>query len=109
MIERRIEERIPTSLSVRIWGLGSNGERFEQDAVARNISAGGALLSGINQQLRPKDLIVVQYQSNTASFRVVWTRPSENDQKILAAVQRREADECPWRDLLREPATARLR
>jgi len=109
MIERRAEERIPTSLSVRIWGLDSNGERFEQDVVARNISAGGALLSAINQQLRPRDLIVVQYQNNTASFRVVWTRPSENDQKTLAAVQRREADECPWWELLREPASLRLR
>ena len=109
MIERRNEERIPTSLSVRIWGLDSSGARFEQDAVARNISAGGALLSGIAQPLRPKDLIVVQYESNKASFRVVWTRPSGNNQKILAAVQRREADECPWRNLLNESVRFGLR
>jgi len=107
MMERRGEQRIPVSLKVRIWGIDKVGERFEQEAVARNISGGGALLSGINQALRPRDLLVVQYRANKASFRVVWTRPSGDDRRIIAAVQRREADECPWGELLPDYAATR--
>ena len=109
MVERRAEERIAVSLRVRVWGLDSSGDRFEEEAVARNISGGGALLTGISKQLRPKDLVVVQYGENKASFRVVWTRASGDGQKNLAAIQRRETDECPWRELLTEHADLRSR
>jgi hypothetical protein len=109
MIERRTEERIAVSLRVRVWGLDIAGERFEEEAVARNISSGGALLSGISKQLRPKDLIVVQYGESKACFRVVWTRAADDSQKNLAAVQRREADECPWRELLTEQVSLKAR
>jgi len=101
MIERRSEERIPISLPVRVWGLDTGGERFEEEAVARNISGGGALLS-ISRQLRSRDLVIVQYKGNRACFRVVWARASDDSRKNLAAVQRRETDECPWRELLNE-------
>jgi hypothetical protein len=107
MIDRRGEQRIPVCLKVRIWGIDNAGTRFEQEAVARNISSNGALLSGINQALRAKDLVVVQYRANKASFRVVWTRPSGDDRRIIAAVQRREADECPWGELLPDYAATR--
>jgi hypothetical protein len=99
MIERRTEERIAVSLRVRVWGLDIAGERFEEEAVARNIS----------KQLRPKDLLVVQYGENKACFRVVWTRASDDSQKNLAAVQRRETDECPWRELLTEQVSLKAR
>jgi len=102
MIERRAELRIPVTLSVKIWALDAEGNRFEQDAIARNISSSGALLCGVVPSLRPKDLMVVQYRNRQASFRVVWTRASGGQEKNLAAVQLREADECPWRELIVE-------
>jgi hypothetical protein len=100
MLERRTEERLAADIPVRILGLDSNGVRFEQDAVAENISARGALLSGINQALRPRDLLIIRYREKQACFRVVWTRHSGGERKTQAAVQRREADECPWPELI---------
>src|SRR5215467_14410781 len=106
MLDRRAEFRIPVTLPVKVWGLDAAGTRFEQDAVARNISTCGALLSGILQPLRAKDLIVIQYRNRKAGFRVVWTRNAGGVDKNLAAVQKREIDECPWQELIPEGVTA---
>ncbi len=104
IIERRSEQRVPAAIEVRVFGLDAEGTRFEQGAIAANISFGGALLAGLAQTLRPSDLVVVRYRQKQACFRVVWTRNSGNERKIQAAVQRRETDECPWEELL--PARA---
>jgi len=90
--------------------------RFSQVAQACNVSGRGALLSGLDQPLRPEDLIGVQYRKRRAKFRVVWLRDSRGPDKILAAVERLEAEACPWPEELpvltgttKEPAEHALR
>jgi hypothetical protein len=100
MVERRREPRIPADLPVRVWGTNAHGISFVQDALARNISGSGALLSTIEQRLRSGDLIGVQYGHKKARFRVVWVRDSGTERKFQAAVQRMEGDECPWQEVL---------
>jgi hypothetical protein len=97
-VDRRREPRLESNLPVLIWGIDARGLPFAQKALARNVSGRGALLSGIEQVLRCGDLIVIQYGKNRARFRVVWTRDSANGEKVRAAVQRLEAEECPWRE-----------
>lgn len=99
-VDRRREPRVESNLPVLIWGIDAQGLPFTQSALARNISGHGALLSGIEQLLRCGDLIVVQYGKKRARFRVVWTRDSANGEKVRAAVQRLEAEKCPWEDEL---------
>ena len=53
--ERRCEPRALVDLAVQVKGIDADGERFEQAAVARNISLAGALLLGIQRTLRPGD------------------------------------------------------
>jgi hypothetical protein len=100
MFDRRREPCVESSLAVLIWGIDANGLPFSQRALARNISGQGALLSGVDQLLRCGDLIVIQYHKNRARFRVVWTRDSGNGEKVWAAVQKLEAEKCPWREEL---------
>jgi hypothetical protein len=100
--DRRREPRIEADLVLTVWGVDTRGDRFLQEARARNISLSGALLSGLDAELRSGDVIGILYAGKKARYRVVWVRESGNDQKVQAAVHRIAPDECPWKDLLDE-------
>ena len=106
MHDRRKDLRVPAELPVRVWGVDAKGSRYAQNANARNISIGGALISGIEIGLRPGDLIGVQYHDKQARYRVVWARDSAGPSKHQAAVQKLDGWECPWRELLPYKTTA---
>jgi hypothetical protein len=101
-IDRRNEARSNADLKVTIWGVDSKGDRFLQEARAREISLSGALLSGIEVELRSGDVLGVLYSGKKARYRIVWVRYSDRGYKIQAAIHRIDPDVCPWRDLLRE-------
>ncbi|MGZ4825305.1 MAG: PilZ domain-containing protein [Terriglobales bacterium] len=101
-MERRDEPRFIENLPVRVWVIDERGRRLTQLAVAHNISRGGALLMGLEHQLRCGDLVVVEYRTVKARFRIVWIRDSEGPYKIKAAVQRLEEDRCPWEPVILE-------
>ena len=96
MVERRQEPRAQVDVAVQISGRDANGIPFTQSAMASSISNGGALLSGLSQEIRSGDLLWVQYQQRKARFRIVWVRDSQSERKTQAAVQRLEKEECPW-------------
>ena len=106
MIERRKEARIEADLAICVWGIDSKGLPFAQEALARNISYRGALLTGLEQLLRCGDVIGIQYGRKKARFRIIWLRDSESDEKIRAAVQRFEVDACPWEHVLNQSSVA---
>jgi len=100
MIERRHEPRTQVSVALLIWGLDARGERFLQEVRAHDVSLRGALLSGVDTEVRPGDVIGILYAGRKARFRVVWVRYDGTGDKMQAAVHRVEADPCPWLDLL---------
>ena len=77
-------------------------ERFLQEAHARDISLSGALLSGIDADLKSGDVIGILYGKKKARYRVVWVRYDGGGERMQVAVHRMSADECPWRELLSE-------
>jgi hypothetical protein len=99
-VERRNEPRIVADLPVRIRAVNQHGGCYSQQVLARNVSGAGALLVGLEMELRCGDLVLLQYGAQRARFRIVWTRDSGGPLRILAAVQRLEEDYCPWQDLL---------
>lgn len=100
--DRRREPRKPVDLPLMVWGVDTLGERFFQEAHARDISLSGALLSGLDADLKSGDVIGVLYGTKKARYRVVWVRYDEMGDKMQAAVHRLESDVCPWLDLLTE-------
>ena len=100
--ERRREQRTTIDLNLLVWGIDTHGERFLQEAHARDISLSGALLSGLETDIRSGDVIGVLCGKRKARFRVVWVRYDDAGDKMLVAVQRLAADECPWPELLNE-------
>ena len=107
MKERRREPRIEVDLALQVWGIDTKGDRFLQQAHARDISLSGALLSGLDTELRSGDLVGVLYAGRKARFRVVWVRYCGTSRKIQAAIHRLEQDECPWEELLVSQELAR--
>jgi len=103
--DRRREPRTLTDLPLHVWGIDARGERFLQEARARDISLSGALLSGLDADLRSGDVIGILYTGRKARFRVIWTRYDEGGDKMQVAVHRIAPDACPWQDLLDEPQT----
>ena len=103
--DRRKESRIAAGLVLTIWGVDTRGERFVQKAHARDISMSGALLSGIDAELRSGDVVGILHGSRKARFRVVWVRYDEAGDKMQVAVHRIDPDVCPWRELLTEEST----
>jgi hypothetical protein len=104
-MDRRRERRSQIELLLVIWGVDTEGERFVEEAHARDISLSGALLSGITADLRSGDVIGILYGKKKARYRVVWVRYDGNGEKMQVAVHRLESDACPWLDLLVEDAS----
>jgi hypothetical protein len=96
MSQPRPEMRVPIDLELRVWGMGVDGRVFSQPARTRNVSAGGALLSGIEQDLKIGDTIGVQRGEKKVRCKVVWAINTESMEKIQVGVQLLSKQECPW-------------
>ncbi len=101
-IDRRRETRTKSDLFVMVWGVDSEGDRFVQWARAREISLSGALLWGLDVELRSGDVLGLLYADKKARYRVVWVRYMDGERKVQAAIHRIEPDSCPWQELLIE-------
>jgi hypothetical protein len=94
------EPRLTVDLPVRIWGMNAEGRPFSQHARAQNISSEGALLSGIESELKVGDMIGVQCEDRKTRCTVVWvvnTGPSKKNQVGIKLVAEQE---CPWKNYL---------
>jgi hypothetical protein len=100
MVLPRPEERVPVDLDMRVWGMGADGRAFSQHARAHNISVGGALLCGIEHELKIGDTIGVQAGEKKARCKVVWATNTRSVQKIHVGLQLVSKLECPWTALL---------
>jgi hypothetical protein len=98
-MEKRCEARKDERLVVTITGMDKNGQSFAQEAVASRISESGALLSGITKQVRPGDLVWVEFRGQRSRFNVVWVRDSESHQLIQVAIHRLASEPSPWANL----------
>ena len=105
-IDRRHETRSDTELDVVVWGVDTKGDKVLQEARAREVSLSGALLSGLEAELRSGDVLGLIYAGKKARYRVVWVRFGGERHKIQAAVHRIEPDVCPWQELLAEQPVA---
>ena len=71
-MDRRRQQRVFVELPVKIWGVDAYARPFTQPASLRTISGRGATLQGVSAQLKPGDIVDLQYQGIKAQFRIVW-------------------------------------
>ena len=97
--------RTTLDLRLRVWGMGANNQPFHQNATAQNVSATGACICGLEQELKVGDVIGVQYETKKARCKVIWIIDAGGLKKIRVGVQLVVDQECPWLAVL--PAETR--
>jgi hypothetical protein len=95
-MDRRRQSRVFVELPVTIWGMDSNSRPFTQSASLRTISGRGATLQGVSVQLKPGDVIDLQYQAAKAQFRVVWLGKHGTEMQGEVGVENMSADVQLW-------------
>jgi len=88
--------RATLELRVRVWGMGANEHVFFQNAIAQDVSATGACIYGLEQELKVGDIIGVQYEAKKARCKVIWVVNAGGLKKIQVGVQLIPDQECPW-------------
>ncbi len=94
------EPRITVDLPVRVWGMSAEGRPFSQHARAQNISSEGALLAGIENELKVGDVIGVQCEEKKTRCTVIWVMNTGPIKKNQVCVKLVAAQECPWKAYL---------
>jgi hypothetical protein len=95
-MDRRRQRRIFVELPVQIWGMDAHARPFTQPASLRTISGRGATLQGVSAQLKPGDVVDLQYQGNKAQFRIVWLGKTGTDMQGEVGVENLSADVALW-------------
>lgn len=99
-MQNRVEPRIATNLTLRIFGMSADGRPFSDSVRAHNISSKGAMLIGLDHKVNAGDLIGVQYGNKKARCRIVWVVEAGSLKKVQVGVQLPEGQECPWKEEL---------
>ncbi len=69
---------------------------FSQDLHTRNISDRGAMLSGLEKQLRTGDVIGIQFGKVKARCKIIWTSEAGPGQEVRTGVRIVKGQPCPW-------------
>jgi PilZ domain len=94
------EPRLTVDLPVRIWGMSAEGRPFSQYARAHNISSDGALVSGVETELKVGDIIGLQCDEKKSRCVVVWVMNTGPVKKNQVGVKLVAEQECPWKNYL---------
>jgi len=100
MPEQQTEPRLTVDLPVRIWGMNAEGRPFSQSAHAYNISSEGALISGVESELKVGDVIGVQCGEKKTRCTVIWVMNTGAVKKNQVGVKLVAEQECPWKSYL---------
>jgi PilZ domain len=87
-------------LPVRIWGMSADGRPFSQHARAQNISSEGALISGVDCELKVGDVVGVQCEEKKTRCTVIWVVNTGPVKKNQVGVKLVAGQECPWKSYL---------
>ena len=100
MPNHQSEPRLTVDLPVRIWGMNAEGRPFSQHARAQNISSQGALISGVESELKVGDVVGVQCDEKKTRCTVIWVMNTGLIKKNQVGVKLLADQECPWKTYL---------
>ena len=100
MAGQQPEPRITVDLPVRIWGMSADGHPFNQHVHAQNVSSDGALLTGVDSELKVGDVIGIQCDDKKSRCTVVWVMNTGPIKKNQVGIKLVADQDCPWKTYL---------
>jgi hypothetical protein len=93
---QRQKVRMKLALPVRIWGMDSAGQMFEQNATTVDVTTTGARISGVEHELHRGCVIGIEHKGSRARYRVNWVGSADNGSLGEIGVQAVEAGKIIW-------------
>src|SRR3954469_23849024 len=93
---RRIDDRVPATLSIRVWGMDSAGRPFSSPARTIDVTRTGARITGLEHACQKGDVIGIQCGELKARFRVVWVGNSGSARAGQVGVHCVESGKYIW-------------
>jgi hypothetical protein len=106
MAEQHAAPAATSEAQVRVYGMGADGRPFFQAASAGNFTAEGAVVSGIDHELKVGDTIGIQYLERKVRCKILWVLNVGPLQKVQAGLQLLSDQECPWKAAIPAPGQA---
>ncbi len=100
MDDQQTEPRLSVDLPVRVWGMTAEGRPFSQSARALNIGSKGALISGVESELKVGDVVGVQFDDKKTRCAVISVMNAGPVKKNQVGIELLAAQECPWKSYL---------
>src|SRR5437763_15926302 len=95
----RIEKRLVIALPIRVYGMGSDGKPFNQEARTLDITRDGARIDGL-PQITAGETVGVQYGENKARYKVIWVGEAGGNKEGQIGVQVVEPGPSVWHKVL---------
>src|SRR5882672_11129852 len=78
---KRRQKRTRMVAPVKLWITGTNGDQESHLAHTLDVTDHGIRLAGFRCELKPEDMIELQYRHKRARFRVLWTSTPKSQEK----------------------------
>ena len=86
-------------LTVRVWGLGTNGRAFSQNAFLKSLTSTTAIIEGLQQDVAVNEVIGLQFRDIKTRVQIVFV--DSRDKKNRSAEIRIAGNQaCPWQSEL---------
>lgn len=95
-MEDKAEPRYNAVLPVRVFGVDADNHAFSQKATIINICQQGAEISGLDEHLKPGDLIGVHVGDRKAHCEVIWITRAGHRRQVEVGIQLARGQACPW-------------
>ena len=95
-MDRRHSPRVNVQLPVRVWGLDAHAQAFTELASVKNISTGGAVVQGLRRQIRPGEVLEIQFGAEKAEYRVVWVGKQGTAREGEVGLESLPQEPCIW-------------
>jgi hypothetical protein len=94
-----IEKRLVIALPIRVYGTGSDGKTFNQEARTLDITRDGARIDGL-PQITIGEIVGVQYGEEKSRYKVIWVGEPGGKKEGQIGVQVVEAGLALWHKIL---------
>lgn len=94
--KQRRGTRTKAVLPVRIKGIDTSGNSFEELAHTLDLTMTGARLGSVRRELNPDDEVTIFYRQRKMQYRVVWTKKMKGTSEFQVGLQALGQDKEAW-------------